>query len=132
MGGHGALTLALALPGRFKAVSAFAPIVAPCEVAWGEKAFGGYLGDDRAAWRGHDAVAMIQDGARLPDLLVDQGDADPFLHSQLRPERLVEACRAADLPLTLRMQPGYDHSYGFISSFMEDHLHWHAARLERP
>ena len=132
MGGHGALTLALGLPGRFRAVSAFAPIVAPSEVPWGEKAFGGYLGNDRAAWRRHDAVAMIRDGARLPDLLVDQGDADPFLHTQLRPERLVEACRAADLPLTLRMQPGYDHSYGFISSFMEDHLRWHAARLERP
>ncbi|USI74498.1 S-formylglutathione hydrolase [Sphingomonas morindae] len=129
MGGHGALTLALAAPGRYRAVSAFAPIVAPSRVPWGEKAFTGYLGLDRAAWRRHDAVAMIEDGARLPALLVDQGDADPFLAEQLRPELLRQACAAAGIDLTLRLQPGYDHSYYFISTFMPDHLRWHAARL---
>jgi S-formylglutathione hydrolase len=129
MGGHGALTLALRHPGRFRAVSAFAPIVAPSQVPWGEKALGQYLGQDRAAWRGHDAVALIEDGARLPELLVDQGGADSFLTRELRPELLETACRDAGIPLTLRMQPGYDHSYYFISTFMEDHLRWHAARL---
>jgi S-formylglutathione hydrolase len=129
MGGHGALTLGLSLPGRYRAVSAFAPIVAPSQVPWGEKALGGYLGPDRSAWRKHDAVALIEDGARVDDLLVDQGGADGFLAGQLQPERLVRACEAAGLPLTYRLQPGYDHSYFFISSFMEDHLRWHAARL---
>ena len=129
MGGHGALTIGLSFPDRFRAVSAFAPIVAPSEVPWGEKAFGGYLGPDRAAWRRHDAVALIEDGARARDLLVDQGEADPFLAPQLRPERLQAACAAAGQPLTLRFQPGYDHSYFFISTFMADHLRWHAERL---
>ena len=129
MGGHGALTIGLRHPERFRAVSAFAPIVAPGRVAWGEKALGGYLGDDRAAWRRHDAVALIEDGARLPELLVDQGTADPFLDEQLRPELLREACDAAGIGLTLNMRDGYDHSYYFISSFMVDHLEWHAARL---
>ena len=129
MGGHGALTLALRNPGRFRAVSAFAPIVAPGQVPWGEKALGGYLGPDRAAWRAHDAVALIADGARVADILVDQGAADTFLHDQLRPELLAAACAAAGIPLTLRMQPGYDHSYYFIASFIEDHLRWHAERL---
>ena len=129
MGGHGALTLGLALPGRFKAVSALAPIVAPGQVPWGEKALGLYLGADRSAWRRHDAVALIEDGARVAELLVDQGDADPYLAEQLQPQRLQAACAAAAIPLTLRMQPGYDHSYFFISSFMEDHLRWHAERL---
>ncbi len=129
MGGHGALTIALRNPGRFRSCSAFAPIVAPGQVPWGEKALGGYLGDDRAAWRAHDAVALIEDGARLPDLLVDQGDADQFLVEQLRPELLAAACDAAGIPLTLRMQPGYDHSYNFISTFMADHIAWAAARL---
>jgi len=132
MGGHGALTIALRNPGRFRSVSAFAPIVAPGRVPWGEKALGGYLGGDRAGWRAHDAVALIEDGARLPDLLVDQGEADNFLAEQLRPELLAEACRAAGIPLNLRMQPGYDHSYYFISTFMADHLAWHAERLRRP
>ncbi len=132
MGGHGALTLALRLPGRFRAVSAFAPIVAPGQVPWGEKALGGYLGPDRAAWRRHDAVALIEDGARVAELLVDQGEADPFLAEQLQPQRLELACAAAGLRLTLRMRPGYDHSYFFISSFMEDHLRWHAERLGQP
>lgn len=129
MGGHGALTIGLSLPDRFKATSAFAPIVAPSQVPWGQKALAGYLGADQAAWRRHDAVALIEDGARIGGLLVDQGEADPFLAEQLRPELLAEACRAARIDLTLRMQPGYDHSYYFISTFMEDHLRWHAARL---
>jgi len=129
MGGHGALTIGLTLPERFRAVSAFAPIVAPSQVPWGEKALGGYLGDDRASWRRHDAVALIEDGARVPAMLVDQGDADQFLEEQLKPQLLATACEAAGIDLTLRMQPGYDHSYYFISTFMADHLAWHAERL---
>lgn len=129
MGGHGALTAALRNPGRFRSVSAFAPIVAPSRVPWGEKALGGYLGADRAAWRAYDTCALIEDGARVPELLVDQGDADPFLAEQLRPELLRETCAAAGIDLTLRMQRGYDHSYYFISTFMADHIAWHAARL---
>jgi S-formylglutathione hydrolase len=129
MGGHGALTIALGNPGRFRSVSAFAPISSPMRCPWGEKALGGYLGPDRAAWRRHDATALIADGARLPDLLVDQGDADPFLAEQLKPELLDQACRDAGIDLTLRMQPGYDHSYYFVSTFIEDHLRWHAKRL---
>jgi S-formylglutathione hydrolase len=131
MGGHGALTIALRHPGRFASVSAFAPIVAPGQVPWGQKALGGYLGDDRAAWRKHDTVALIEDGARVPDLLVDQGSADPFLEKELRPELLKTACEAAGINLTLNMREGYDHSYYFISTFMADHLRWHAARLKR-
>lgn len=131
MGGHGALTMGLRNPDRFRSVSAFAPIVAPSQCPWGEKALGGYLGQDRAAWRLHDAVALIEDGARLPELLVDQGEADAFLTEQLKPELLATACREAGIDLTLRMQPGYDHSYYFISSFMADHVAWHADRLKR-
>lgn len=130
MGGHGALTIGLSFPDRYRAVSAFAPIVAPSQVPWGEKALGGYLGADRAAWRKHDAVALIEDGARVPALLVDQGAADQFLAGQLRPELLAAACEKAGIPLTLRLQPGYDHSYYFISTFMADHLGWHAERLK--
>ena len=129
MGGHGALTIALRNTGRYRSVSAFAPIVAPAQVPWGAKALAGYLGADRSAWRAHDAVALIEDGARVDALLVDQGTADNFLAEQLRPELLKAACDAAGIPLTLRMQPGYDHSYYFISTFMEDHLRWHAERL---
>jgi S-formylglutathione hydrolase len=129
MGGHGALTIGLRHPDRFKAVSALAPIVAPSQVPWGVKALSGYVGDDRATWRSHDAVALIEDGARIPAILVDQGDADQFLAEQLRPELLEAACDAAGIDLTLRMQPGYDHSYYFISTFMADHLRWHAQRL---
>jgi S-formylglutathione hydrolase len=129
MGGHGALTLALRHPGRYRSVSAFAPIVAPSLVPWGEKALGRYLGPDRAGWRAHDAVALIEHGARVDSLLVDQGEADSFLAEQLRPELLEAACDAARIPLKLRRQPGYDHSYYFISTFMEDHLRWHAQRL---
>lgn len=130
MGGHGALTIGLSFPDRYRAVSAFAPIVAPSQVPWGEKALGGYLGADRTAWRRHDAVALIEDGARVPALLVDQGEADQFLAGQLRPELLAAACEKAGIPLTLRIQPGYDHSYYFISTFMADHLAWHAKRLK--
>jgi S-formylglutathione hydrolase len=129
MGGHGALTVALRHPQAFRSVSAFAPIVAPSQVPWGQKALGGYLGDDSAAWRKHDAVALIEDGARLKELLVDVGDADPFLEKELKPQLLQRACADADIPLTLRMQPRYDHSYYFISTFMADHLRWHAERL---
>jgi S-formylglutathione hydrolase len=129
MGGHGALTLALSHPDRFSSVSAFAPIVAPSQVPWGEKALTGYLGPDRLAWRAHDAVALIEDGARLAELLVDVGDADPFIERELRPELLERACADAGIPLTLRRQPGYDHSYYFISTFLADHVRWHAERL---
>jgi len=131
MGGHGALTLALRSPGRFRSVSAFAPIVAPSQVPWGEKALGSYLGADRTRWRAHDAVALIEDGARVSEILVDQGTSDSFLDRELRPELLERACRDAGIDLTLRMQQGYDHSYYFISTFMEDHLRWHAERLRR-
>lgn len=130
MGGHGALTVALSHPDRYRAASAFSPIVAPSQVPWGTKGLGGYLGSDRAAWRKHDAVALIEDGARFSELLVDVGDADPFLTEQLRPELLERACASAGIPLTLRRQPGYDHSYYFISTFMADHLRWHAQRLK--
>lgn len=129
MGGHGALTIGLNHPDRYRAVSAFAPIVAPSQVPWGQKALSGYLGDDHAAWRRHDAVALIEDGARVPALLVDQGEADGFLERELRPDLLRAACAAAGIPLELRLQPGYDHSYYFISTFMADHLRWHADRL---
>ncbi len=129
MGGHGALTIGLTLPDRFRAVSAFAPIVAPGQVPWGRKALGGYLGEDEAAWRRHDAVALIEDGARIDALLVDQGAADSFLEKELRPELLEAACAAAGIDLALNLREGYDHSYYFISTFMEAHLRWHAQRL---
>jgi S-formylglutathione hydrolase len=130
MGGHGAITLALKETGRWTTVSAFAPIASPMRCPWGEKALGGYLGDDRTSWRRHDATALIEDGARVTDLLVDQGEADNFLQSQLKPELLEAACAEAGIPLTLRRQPGYDHSYSFVSTFMADHLVWHAERLK--
>ena len=132
MGGHGALTLALKTPGRWRSVSAFAPIASPIRCPWGEKALGGYLGSDRAAWRRHDATALLEDGARLGELLIDQGEADGFLEPQLKPHLLEAACRDAGVALTLRRQPGYDHSYAFIATFMEDHLRWHAERLQEP
>ena len=129
MGGHGALTIGLSIPDRFRSVSAFAPIVAPSQAPWGQKALASYLGGDRAAWRKHDAVALIEDGARLNELLVDIGIADQFLAQELRPELLERACADAGIALTLRRQPGYDHSYYFISTFMADHLRWHSERL---
>ena len=131
MGGHGALTVVLRHPDRFRSVSAFAPIVAPSQVPWGQKALGGYLGSDQASWRKHDAVALIEDGGRLPDLLVDVGTADPFLEQELRPELLEQACATGGQPLTLRRQDGSDHSYYFISTFMADHLRWHSERLSK-
>jgi S-formylglutathione hydrolase len=129
MGGHGALTVGLRHPERFRAVSAFAPLVAPSQVPWGQKALTGYLGEDRNAWRKHDAVALIEDGARLPELLVDQGAADPFLENQLKPDLLEAGCAKAGIALTLRRHAGYDHGYYFVSSFMADQLAWHASRL---
>jgi len=129
MGGHGALTLALRHPGRYRSASAFSPIVAPSQVPWGQKAFGAYLGDDRAAWAQHDAVALVAGASERLPLLVDQGEADEFLAGQLRPELLQAACDKAGHPLTLRMQPGYDHSYYFIASFMGDHVPHHAKAL---
>jgi len=131
MGGHGALTVALNFPERFRSVSAFSPIVAPSQVPWGEKALTGYLGEDRESWRKHDAVALIANGASVDEILVDIGTADPFIEKELRPELLEQACAAAGIPLTLRRRQGYDHSYYFISTFMADHLRWHAERLRR-
>lgn len=129
MGGHGALTIGLRNPDRFKSVSAFAPIVSPLNCPWGHKALGGYLGTDQSTWRDYDACALIEDGARVTDILVDQGTADQFLEEQLKPNLLVEACERAAIPLTLNMREGYDHSYFTISTFMDDHLRWHAERL---
>ncbi len=129
MGGHGALTVSLRNPGRYKSTSAFAPIVSPLNCPWGVKALTGYIGADRADWRAYDTCALIEDGARLPDILIDQGGADNFLESQLKPELLRTICAKAGQPLNLRLHNGYDHSYYFISSFMEDHLRWHSARL---
>ena len=129
MGGHGALTIALKNPGKYRSVSAFAPIVSPLNCPWGHKALGGYLGDDRSAWAAHDACHLIgQASERLP-ILVDQGDADGFLDEQLKPQLMEVACAEADHPLTLRMQPGYDHSYFFIATFIGDHMAWHAQAL---
>ena len=129
MGGHGALIAALKNPGRYRSCSAFAPIVHPMTAEWSRGAFEAYLGPDQANWRAHDAVALIEDGSRLPELLVDQGTADSFLNDGLRPWLLDEACARAGISFTLRMQEGYDHSYFFISSFMSEHVAWHAARL---
>lgn len=129
MGGHGALTIGLRNPDRFKSISAFAPIVSPMNCAWGQKALTGYLGNDQKTWRLYDACALIQDGARVPCILVDQGAADNFLIEQLKPHLLAEACKTADINLTFNLRNGYDHSYYFISSFMADHLKWHAKKL---
>ena len=134
MGGHGALTLALKYPHLFQSVSAFAPISSPTRCPWGEKAFNAYLGDDRAEWAAHDAALLIQGGAAkgvYDDILIDQGDADPFLTDQLKPDLLIQAARTVGQKITLRMQPGYDHSYFFMASFIEDHVAFHAARLSK-
>jgi len=133
MGGHGALTLALRHPERFRSVSAFAPISSPTRCPWGEKAFSAYLGEDRAEWAKHDAALLIEGGAAhgvFDDILVDQGDADSFLADQLKPELLKAAAQKAGQGLTLRMQPGYDHSYFFMASFVDDHVAFHAKRLK--
>ncbi len=129
MGGHGALTIALKNPKRFASCSALAPIVNPMTAGWSKPALEKYLGGDEAAWRRYDACALIEDGSRFPEFFVDQGTADSFLDDGLRPWLLAEACEKAGIPLTLRMQDGYDHSYFFISTFMDDHLRWHAKRL---
>lgn len=141
MGGHGALTIALRNPGRFRSVSAFAPIASPLNCPWGEKALTHYLGADRTTWRAYDSCTLIEDGARFvaanpagrdavpADILIDIGTADPFLSEQLKPELLEAAAARAGQPLTLRRQAGYDHSYFFISTFMAEHVAWHAERL---
>ena len=134
MGGHGALTLALKYPHLFQSVSAFAPISSPTRCPWGEKAFNAYLGDDRAEWAAHDAALLLAGGAAkgvYDDILIDQGDADPFLTDQLKPDLLIQAARTVGQKITLRMQPGYDHSYFFMASFIEDHVAFHAARLSK-
>jgi len=135
MGGHGALTLALRHPHLFRSVSAFAPISSPTRCPWGEKAFTAYLGPEREAWEAHDAARLIETGIGegcYDDILIDQGDADPFLVEQLKPELLVAAGQAAGQTITLRMQPGYDHSYFFMASFIADHVAFHARRLKGP
>lgn len=129
MGGHGALTIALKNPDRYKSVSAFSPIVAPAQVPWGHKAFGAYLGPDHHSWAENDACALMASRGWVRDILIDQGDADEFLATQLKPELFAEACRKRNVALTLRLQQGYDHSYFFISTFMAEHVRWHADRL---
>ena len=129
MGGHGALVCALRNPETYRSVSAFSPICAPTRCPWGTKAFGGYLGSDETAWRHYDACALIGSGARVERIFVDQGSADPFLDEQLQPNLLRDACDAAGIPLELRMQDGYDHSYFFIATFVSDHIAWHARAL---
>lgn len=130
MGGHGALTIGLRNPEIYRSISAFSPICHPIHVPWGEKALRGYLGDNQETWREYDAVALIEDGSRARNILVDQGTEDQFLEEQLRPDALKAACRSAGIDLTLRMQAGYDHSYYFISTFLADHVAWHAEKLK--
>ncbi|MBO3760505.1 S-formylglutathione hydrolase [Ciceribacter sp. L1K23] len=129
MGGHGAMTIALKHPDRFKSCSAFAPIVEPSTAGWTSDAFEKYLGADRAKWREYDACALVSDGARFPEFLIDQGKADPFLDEGLRPWLFEEAVKGTDIKATVRMHDRYDHSYFFVSTFMDDHLRWHAERL---
>ncbi len=129
MGGHGALTIGLRNPDLFRSISAFSPICAPTQCPWGKKALGGYLGADESLWTEHDATELIKQGFRSGEILIDQGDADGFLHEQLKPELLSAACETAGQPLQLRMQAGYDHSYYFIASFIEDHIRFHRERL---
>jgi S-formylglutathione hydrolase len=129
MGGHGALTIALRNQGRYASVSAFSPICSPMNCPWGQKALSGYLGSNKESWRRYDACALLEDGGRVTELLVDQGAADQFLETQLKPELLERTCAQVGVPLTLRKHEGYDHSYFFISTFIEDHLRWHAQRL---
>lgn len=130
MGGHGALTIALKNPGRYRSVSAFSPIVAPSQVPWGEKAFSSYLGADKESWKEYDTVALIEGGAKVPEMLVEQGSDDNFLENQLKPHLLEEACKNAGIPLQLNMRSGYDHSYFFIATFIEDHIRYHAKHLK--
>jgi len=129
MGGHGALTLALSYPEIYRSVSAFAPICAPSRCPWGTKAFGGYFGDEREAWLAHDATELVRAGRRQGPILIDQGDKDQFLAEQLYPEEFAAVCAASGQEVDLRMQPGYDHSYYFIQTFMGDHIEHHAIQL---
>lgn len=129
MGGHGALTIALRNPGRYRSASAFSPIVAPSQVPWGIKAFTAYLGEDRKTWQQYDTVALIEAGQQSPPLRIDQGEADEFLESQLKPQLLQEACHAAGCSLEFNLRPGYDHSYYFIASFIGEHVKFHADHL---
>ncbi|MEM9624572.1 MAG: S-formylglutathione hydrolase [Pseudomonadota bacterium] len=129
MGGHGALTIALRNPGRYRSVSAFAPICSPLNCPWGEKALGNYLGPDRSQWLMYDSCELLSQADKKLPMLVDQGEADDFLYGQLKPDLLAEAARQADYPLQLRMHPGYDHSYFFITSFIEEHIAFHASHL---
>ena len=129
MGGHGALTIALKNPGKYKAVSAFAPICSPINCPWGEKALGNYLGDDKTAWEDYDSCALIGKAQEKLHILIDQGQDDDFLRGQLKPVMLQQACQEAEHPLTLRFHAGYDHSYFFMASFIEDHINHHAAAL---
>ncbi len=132
MGGHGALICALKSPDAYRSVSAFAPIANPVRCGWGQGCFGAYLGDDRSTWEAYDATCLVRAGAHVVDILIDQGDADEFLHEgQLLPDHFQAACDAADQPVTIRMQPGYDHSYHFIASFIEDHFDYHARFLKQ-
>ena len=130
MGGHGALTIGLGNPGTYGSISAFSPICAPMRCPWGQKALQGYLGDDRETWRAHDATELVIAGTPGGEILVDQGDEDGFLDEQLKPELLVAACEAAGQPVNVRMQPGYDHSYHFVATFIGDHVRFHAERLK--
>ena len=129
MGGHGALTVALRDPAKWGSASALAPIVAPTAVPWGRKALTAYLGPDEEAWAPYDACRLVEGGARVPELLIDQGTADAFLDEQLRPELFEAACEGTGIDLTLRRQKGYDHSYFFVASVIDDHVDWHADRL---
>ncbi|MDO4682492.1 MAG: S-formylglutathione hydrolase [Lautropia sp.] len=130
MGGHGALMVALRTPGRYRSVSAFSPIVAPSQVPWGQKAFAAYLGEDESSWQAYDTVALVASARERLPMLVDQGADDSFLKEQLKPELLIEACDDHDHRLVLNLRPGYDHSYYFISSFIGEHLAWHAKALK--
>jgi len=130
MGGHGALTIGLRNAGRFRSISAFAPIVSPMNCPWGDKAMTGYLGKNKSNWRDYDACALVEDGARHDHILVDQGAADNFLETELKTELFEKACEKAGLQAEIRMQAGYDHSYYFISTFMPEHVAWHAERLK--
>lgn len=130
MGGHGALTLAFKNQALFKSVSAFAPIVSPINCPWGQKAFNNYLGDDVALWGQYDACSLLEGYGWSRDILIDQGTADNFLETELLPDLLVKACERKGVPMTLRMQDGYDHSYYFISTFIGEHVAWHAERLK--
>ncbi|MGB3796431.1 MAG: S-formylglutathione hydrolase [Alteraurantiacibacter sp.] len=130
MGGHGALTVSLRNPGRFRSTSAFSPIVSPLNCPWGEKALSGYLGTDKAAWREYDACALIEDGARIDHLLVEQGRADDFLDDELKTWLLEDAVREAGMNAKIVMQDGYDHSYFFVSTFIAEHVKWHAERMK--